>query len=62
MKQKRVKDLNRTQLGNLIKINQPHLQVRKNMTLQNLRNKLNILGGGFAWITFDKNWVIKFNN
>ena len=59
MKTKRLKDLNRTQLVKLIKNNQPHLQVRKNMSMQKLRDKLNILGGEFASITFDKNWIIK---
>lgn len=59
MKTKRLKDLNRNQLVKLIKQNEPHLQVRKNMTLQNLRDKLNLLGGNNAVISFDKNWVIK---
>ena len=61
MKTKRLKDLTRSQLVKLIKTNQAHLQVRKNMTMQNLRDKLNILGGNFASISFDKNWVIKNN-
>tara|TARA_R110000803_G_scaffold210521_1_gene282534 strand:- start:328 stop:510 length:183 start_codon:yes stop_codon:yes gene_type:complete len=59
MKTLRLKDLNRGQLTKLVKTNQPHLQVRKNMTLKNLRLKLNVLGGDFAFIKFDKNWVIK---
>tara|TARA_R110002074_G_scaffold401225_1_gene598622 strand:- start:262 stop:456 length:195 start_codon:yes stop_codon:yes gene_type:complete len=62
MKTKRLKDLTRSQLVKLIKNNQPHLKVRKNMTMQNLRDKLNILGGNFASISFDKNWVIKNNH
>jgi len=59
MKSKKLKDLTRSQLVKLIKNNQPHLQVRKNMTLQNLRDKLNILGGNFATIVFGNNWIIK---
>lgn len=59
MKNSRLKDLTRSQLVKLINNNQPHLQVRKNMTMQNLRDKLNILGGNFASISFDKKWVIK---
>lgn len=62
MKTKRLKDLTRSQLVKLIKNNQPHLQVRKNMTMQNLRDKLNILGGNFSLISFDKSWVIKNNH
>jgi len=62
MKTKTLKDLTRNQLVKLIKNNQPHLQVRKNMTMQNLRDKLNILGGNFASISFDKNWTIKTIN
>lgn len=59
MKNSRLKDLTRSQLVKLINNNQPHLQVRKNMTMQNLRDKLNILGGNFASISFDKKWLIK---
>lgn len=61
MTTKRLKDLNRIQLTKLIKNNQPHLQVRKNMTLSNLRSKLNFFSD-FSWVTWDKNWVIKDNH
>ena len=59
MKTKRLKDLTRSQLIKLIENNQPHLQVRKNMTMQKLRDKLNILGGNFATILFGNDWIIK---
>lgn len=55
---KRLKDLNRSQLTKLIKVNQPHLQVRGNMSLKNLRLKLNLLGGEFANVRFDSNFII----
>jgi len=58
MKTKLLKDLTRTQLVKLLKKNMPHVGFNKKTTLQSLRDKINLLGGNFAMVTFDKDWKI----
>ena len=58
MKTKRLKDLKRNQLENLLKVNHPHVRFNKRTTVKNLRLKFNMLSDEFASITFNKNFEI----
>lgn len=58
MTTQRLKDLNRTQLQKLLKVNHPHIGFNKKTTCKNLRLKFNMLGDEFATVNFDKNFKI----
>lgn len=60
LKKKRVKDLTRRQLEQLLRVNMPHLGFNKRTSLQSLRDKLNILGGNYSTIVFNNKWEIKY--
>ncbi len=53
-----IKDLSRKQLEKLVLNNTPY-GFNKRTTRDGLIDKLNILGGKFAYITFNKNFIIK---
>ena len=58
MKTSRLKDLNRKQLENLLKVNHPHVGFNKRTTVKNLRLKFNMLGDEFATITFNRKFEV----
>jgi len=59
MKEMQLRKLTRQQLSKMLRANVPHVSFNKRTTLQQMRDKLNILGGDFAWIRFDNNFVIQ---
>ena len=58
MKTSILKELNRSQLEKLLKVNFPHIGFNKRTSVKNLRLKFNMLGDEFASVTFNKNFEI----